>query len=486
MTLSGKKGRLEQLLVVAAVLEFLALTAIHLCAIPVHISRLYNEGWNAYFAQAAMGHGVLYPAADSMLTNNYPPLSFYIVGLAGRLTGDDIVAGRWIALLALGVVTFNVYRLGRWLGAERQLSLLGAGVFLLGTYTIMPGYIAANDPQFLAHALVMSGSLVFLTTAQPHWWRGMLLSSLLMVLGGLVKHSDISLPLTLCTWSAFYDRKRLGVFLLCALMVGGVACAVAYGVWGRPMVDAVFFGMKLFQPGRGWARMLPDIPFLLPYLILATLALIWTRRRPQAAFVLLYAVWSLVSGFWMMSCFGVNQNVMSDAVIALSLGAVLFVLAIEDSSTTASIFSGHGRALATLLIFFPCALASLVMYLSNPYLRDVGEIVNAGKWNQLYETLALAKGEVACETPAVCYWAKKPMDIDFFNYGQRVFSGKVYADAPGGFLDKVTHKSYAYVVIETGQLPRNRLPPVLIDALFENYQPVGGIAGAELLMAPRP
>ena len=38
-----------------------------------------NEGWNAYFADAAMGKMPLYPSTAQLITNNYPPLSFYIV-----------------------------------------------------------------------------------------------------------------------------------------------------------------------------------------------------------------------------------------------------------------------------------------------------------------------------------------------------------------------------------------------------------------------
>src|ERR1700753_1179675 len=58
-----------------------------------------NEGWNAYFGDAAIHGGVLYPPADALITNNYPPLSFYIVGAIGYLTGDSIFAGRAVALL---------------------------------------------------------------------------------------------------------------------------------------------------------------------------------------------------------------------------------------------------------------------------------------------------------------------------------------------------------------------------------------------------
>jgi hypothetical protein len=60
-----------------------------------------NEGWNAYFADAAMGKMPLYPSADKLITNNYPPLSFYIVGVVGRFLGDPVLAGRLLSLLRI-------------------------------------------------------------------------------------------------------------------------------------------------------------------------------------------------------------------------------------------------------------------------------------------------------------------------------------------------------------------------------------------------
>src|SRR5262249_18154478 len=75
-----------------------------------------NEGWNAYFADAAMGKMPLYPSADQLITNNYPPLSYYIVGLAGRLVGDPVLAGRLLSLVGVVVIAtaiaFSVRRLG--------------------------------------------------------------------------------------------------------------------------------------------------------------------------------------------------------------------------------------------------------------------------------------------------------------------------------------------------------------------------------------
>src|SRR3954462_14378141 len=62
---------------------------------------LPNEGWNAYFQDAAARGGVLYPPIDSFILNNYPPLSFYLIGWLGAYLGDALYVGRTLSLLAL-------------------------------------------------------------------------------------------------------------------------------------------------------------------------------------------------------------------------------------------------------------------------------------------------------------------------------------------------------------------------------------------------
>ena len=97
-------GRLDALLFCTVpLLAFLLLGPLLL--IPLHVPLGYNEGWNAYLAARAIGlqDGPLYPPADTLVFNNYPPLSFYLVGLIGRglAGGDVIVAGRVVALASL-------------------------------------------------------------------------------------------------------------------------------------------------------------------------------------------------------------------------------------------------------------------------------------------------------------------------------------------------------------------------------------------------
>ena len=72
-----------------------------------------NEGWNAYFADAAMAKVPLYPSPDQLITNNYPPLSFYLVGSVGRLVGDSLLAGRLLSLVAVIAIATAIVLTGR-------------------------------------------------------------------------------------------------------------------------------------------------------------------------------------------------------------------------------------------------------------------------------------------------------------------------------------------------------------------------------------
>src|ERR1700761_6927210 len=61
----------------------------------------FTEAWNAYYQAAAATGAKLYPSADQLIVNNYPPLSFYVIGALGKLTGSSLLAGRALSIVAL-------------------------------------------------------------------------------------------------------------------------------------------------------------------------------------------------------------------------------------------------------------------------------------------------------------------------------------------------------------------------------------------------
>src|ERR1700710_2587215 len=84
----------------ALALAVLPLLVRHLLAIPAAVPLDPNEGWNAAHALAVAGRHALYPPPQSLMVNNYPPLSFYLIGALVRHGGDAIVVGRWISLFS--------------------------------------------------------------------------------------------------------------------------------------------------------------------------------------------------------------------------------------------------------------------------------------------------------------------------------------------------------------------------------------------------
>src|SRR5215470_4394820 len=106
-----------------------------------------NEGWNAYFADAAMGKMPLYPSADQLITNNYPPLSYYIVGLAGRLVGDPVLAGRLLSLVAVVVIATAIAFSVRRLGGTKAAAAVSAAFFVATISRFFMSYVGMNEPQ---------------------------------------------------------------------------------------------------------------------------------------------------------------------------------------------------------------------------------------------------------------------------------------------------------------------------------------------------
>ena len=89
-----------------------------------------NEGWNAYFADAAMGKMPLYPSPDKLITNNYPPLSFYFIGFLGKLFGDNIQVGRWVAFVSILTIGWLIFSVIITLGGRRSAGIVGSFFFL--------------------------------------------------------------------------------------------------------------------------------------------------------------------------------------------------------------------------------------------------------------------------------------------------------------------------------------------------------------------
>ena len=394
----------------AALAVIVALAASRLWLLPLHYSSDHNEGWNAFQALRAMGQGPLYPPSDALTGNNYPPLSFLIVGALGRLVGDEIIAGRLIALAAVMGVAALIGVTLRRLGSGREAAWGGALVFLLLNATLLRKYLAVDDPQWLGH-LLMTAALLLLLPAHPgeEPARGrVILAALLMLAGGLVKQNLVAWPIAATAWLALHHRRALILWLATAVIGGGAALLACWWAYGPDLFRDMMGAARDYSLGRMAYRSLPAVAAMLPLMWWAwPLKKLWHDDR-RIHLVLIAIGVAVPLGIIQRSGAGVDINAHFEAFIALSMGAAL--------ALSPNVQRGRA-ATATMAV----CLAILVI---------VGVIAEAREMSQLPRRraasdamighIAATPGPVACEIQALCYWAGKSFELDYFLYSQRV------------------------------------------------------------------
>lgn len=366
----------------------------------LHVPLDPNEGWNAYHTAAAMSGGHLYPGAGSFLTNNYPPLSFYIVGLFGA---DHIVAGRIVALLAFTAVAASIFAAARMMGTSRQAAAFGALWFVAGLL-IFTDYVGMDDPQLLGHAIAMAGFLLLL--------RGNMAGAALAMAAALfVKHNLVAMPAAALIWLALFDRRnaiRFGAWGLSAALPGLVAFRLIYGVglFGELQSPRLFSFALLGENIAAWT--------LWGGTALAVMAALLLVRRDDrhVALCAIYALAAVLVGACFSGGAGVDMNVWFDAVIALAIGAALAVDRLGQPL--------H-KALAALAYTVPLLCGLALAYDGEWLTRDFWLHPARGEAAMSAADIDFLKahdGPALCEMLSLCYWAGKPAEVDVFNLGQ--------------------------------------------------------------------
>src|SRR5947207_378029 len=114
-----------------------------------------NEGWNAYHADEAMRGSGLYPPPDGLIANNYPPLSYYLLGWLGRVFGDPLYVGRALSLLATLAIGAAAAAVVRQFGGSRTACLIAGFWFVATMARFFEFYVGMNEPQLLNLAVML-------------------------------------------------------------------------------------------------------------------------------------------------------------------------------------------------------------------------------------------------------------------------------------------------------------------------------------------
>jgi hypothetical protein len=385
-----------------------------------------NEPWNAWHAMRYANGLPLYPTNDALIANNYPPLSFMLIGTLARFGVSPVLAGRLLSLIAVPVIGLCIYASVRCLGGQR----LGGAVAALWYLTSMMvgglhGYIGMNDPNLLALAIMSVGLWAFL---RADGRAGAVTVSLaVMVVAGFFKHNLFAIPLTCVVWQLFGSRvgaarntllSAMPIVVAASLVgLGILACIAVFG-WtfvDQLMMPRVVSGLRAFT---GWE--------FLPWegLSLAVVFLLSAPLDRHRRFLALFLVGSFVLFMAQKTGHGVARNAQFELQIAVALSvglAVAWLQALANSRDRYAALAPLVLPVFVLKAVVMFGLGPLPKPLSHAYAADIQDRV--ARTTREIERVKRLPSNVVCPTQLVCFLARKPFLYDAFAIDQRVLTG---------------------------------------------------------------
>ncbi len=433
-----------ELLVALVVLAALALIyfawPVYRAFLPLQIDS--NEPWNAYHADALHAGQALY-VFDDFISNNYPPLSFYLVNALSAATGTDVLyVGRLLSLAATAATALAVWGCVRQLGASRLAAAVG-GIWWLATMARWySGWIGMDDPHVVALA-VMAGALVYaLRYANDD---RAVLAVVLMAVAGFYKHTLVAIPITTLLWLTLCNRRRG----LCATFIGLTAMVVGLGVCGLSFGAAFFHDMLLprhYDLIRGLAG-IGRMQFIAPALVIAVGWATYRRHSDAGRFVLLFAAIAFVSSVGQSSADGVADNAGFELIVATAVG---IGCAFDDLAAIPALRQwGIKRSQIVLLAILIARL--LISSRIAPYLLlsspDFRADLNQRSLIMKAESARIAAipGRVACNVALVCRFAGKQFVFDPFPVYEDVVTGRL---SEQDVLDQLRQQKIRFEVVD--------------------------------------
>jgi hypothetical protein len=386
---------------------------------PIEIAQ--NEGWNAYHADAAMGAGPLYPATSTLIVNNYPPLSFFVVGGLAQVFGDALYVGRVLSLLAVAGLAVLIAGVIRQLGGGGAAAAVGALWFVAVMARSFTRFVGMNDPQLVGHVLMM-GALNWFLVREARG-KSPVPPILAMAAAGFYKHNIAAVPLTALTWLALKDWRRAVVPFAAGAAAAALGLAICVAVYG----DAFLANLLTPRPYRVMRAIngLGRLQWILPALVLWG---IWEFAEPASRAARFTAVFVAV-GFavFMVQWSGeaVLDNAQFDLVIATAIGLGLAF----DRAGKTPFGQRHGVAAARTVVVLVVATRLLATLRVEPALVMFSAdyraqyFANAQVVRDDAARVAAIPGPVACDFKVVCRLAGKPFAFDDFRAEMLVATG---------------------------------------------------------------
>jgi len=379
-----------------------------------------NEAWNGWQVDRWLSGAPLYPEANALIINNYPPLSFYIVAAIRPAFENSIMAGRFLSIASVFVIALAIYLSARHLKAEKWAAGLGALWFIATMTRFFGEYAGMNDPNLLALAVMGIGFVVFLRSKAR---STLYLAFSVMMLAGLIKHNIVAIPLSALLLLWLGNRGRaIEIAFYCAIIIGLSSLAL-FELYGPAFFQQLMMAreISLIRPLERIGR----LQFVLPVLIFW---FIWLRSAPpsQAKRVtVILVIASFVVNELALTGAGVANNAQFELVFATGLCLSLIVRDLQWR------FSSIGRRRFDVGLALLCVMVArfLLWPALDPYLLVASPSYRADIVEKVailqseIERVRAIPGPVNCSIRTVCYLAGKDFVFDDFAMSQRIKTG---------------------------------------------------------------
>jgi hypothetical protein len=423
----------------------------------------YNEGWNAFHSNHLSQGESLYPHYDALISNNYPPLSFYLNSCLAMIIGDNVITGRIISLLSLLVVASMLGICAMEMGGRGTEAMVISSFFLASIAVFAGGYVGTADPQWLGHAAQLSGLYLLLKSRNKGWL--FYLSIFIMVVSGFVKHSLIAMPLAVFLWLLVNDRAAFVRFLTVGLLVVCSFLLVFTMIHGLDFLRGLFLDCRAWKPYLFVSLIDYRFSKLMVFLMLGVLGFVLLPKSETSILLLLYFLLASLWGAYISGGIGVDWNALFDVVIASTLVGGAF-LRHADRIECQNALKVRILSIAILLVF------AVALAVPLPH-----QIVKARQfWKTRELQIETAAGDIRylsdihgpamCEDLSLCYWAGKRFEVDYFSTGQKIRAGVIERQE---LTELIESRFFSVIQIEHSSGESSRFDAMVNRTISENY-----------------
>ncbi|HYS49500.1 MAG TPA: hypothetical protein VEM36_12085 [Xanthobacteraceae bacterium] len=381
-----------------------------------------DDVWNAFNADAAFRPRALYPNADELIANNYPPLSFLLIGFLSKLTVDATYVGRALSLVAVAVTSLSVALCIRQLGGNTKSAALGALWFLATMVRFYENYVGKNDPHLPAVAIAAAGLAWFLMRHKRG--RPVEPAILLMAVAGFYKHSVIATPAAALLWLATINVRLALRAALVGVIAAAAGLALCVAAYGPAFIDQLLFP-RYYSLTRVVAC-LGRTQWIVPALIIWAIWAWFAQRSAAKRFTVFYAGLGLLIFAVTSSGEGVGDNSQFELVVATAIG---LGLAFDEAGRILMQRCGMAR-------IHPVFLAALILRLLVSSRAEAYLVLTSSEYRGLFPAavavmerevvrISAVPGPVACTVMTVCRRAGKAFVWDHFATANRIRTGRV-------------------------------------------------------------